>query len=257
MLEERKQKEIAHYDEKAREANSDQRGDFEGFEPQQLSSYRFFYTLIGQYSAGKKVLDYGCGNGIHSAFPAKLGAQVTGIDLSKLSLQTARQRMQKERVGDRVSFLEMDCENLEFEDNSFDVIMDGGTFSSLDLKKAIPELARVLKSEGIVIGIETLGHNPVTNLKRKLNRETGKRTEWAEGHILQMKDLEFVRQYFKEVEAHYFHLISWIVFPFLRFPGGNILLRMAEILETPFIWIPFFRRYCFKIVLVFKGPKKA
>ncbi|PIU24464.1 hypothetical protein COT12_00910, partial [Candidatus Berkelbacteria bacterium CG08_land_8_20_14_0_20_39_8] len=77
----------------------------------------------------------------------------------------------------------MDCEKMEFPDNLFDIIFDGGTFSSIDLVKAYPELSRVLKPDGFLIGIETFGHNPFTNLKRKINKLIGKRTEWATAHI--------------------------------------------------------------------------
>ena len=264
-MEDRKKKEIAHYDKKAdsllREPGTQKwMGDFEGFHPHVLSSYRAFYKLLAQYCKGKKVLDYGCGNGIHSDFIARHAFEVVGIDLSERSLELARERMKKEGLEGKVSFQIMDCEALDFPDNTFDVVVDGGTFSSLDLEKAFGELARVLKPDGVVVGIETLGHNPVTNLKRKLNKKTGKRTEWATEHIFQMKDLGRAVRYFKEIEANFFHLFSWSLFPFLQMPGGRILLRAAEIVEYPFLSLPFLKTYSFKIVFVFRYPtyeKKA
>lgn len=258
-MEERKKIEIAHYNQKAdsllRQPGVQKwMGDFEGFHPHVLSSYRAFYELVVEHCKGKKVLDYGCGNGIHSGFIAQHAAEVVGIDLSESSLKLARERMKKEGVEEKVVFRVMDCEALDFPDNSFDVIVDGGTFSSLDLDKAFAELARVLKSEGVVIGIETLGHNPITNFKRKLNKKTGKRTEWAASHIFQMQDLARAGTYFKEVEAKFFHLLSWSTFPFLQIPGGRLLLRASELIEYPFLSLPFLKRYSFKIVFVFRNP---
>ena len=49
--------------------------------------------------------------------------------------------------------------------NKFDLILDYGTFSSLDIQLALPELIRVLKPNGTIIAVETLGHNPLFNLK--------------------------------------------------------------------------------------------
>lgn len=262
-MEERKQKEIEHYDQKAEEFLKADRGptsnraDFEGFQPRDLASYKFLYRLLMDNCRDKLVLDYGCGNGVHSFFPFKAGARkVIAIDLSEKSLEIARERAKKEGMGDKIEFILMDCEKMDFPDNYFDVILDGGTFSSLDLNKALPELARVLKKEGVLIGIETFGHNPFTNLKRKLNKITGKRTGWATEHIFQIKDLKEAEKHFRKIEVHYFHLISWLIFPFLRLKGAKLLLRVFEFFDKIFLFLPFLRKYAFKVVFIFSLPKK-
>jgi SAM-dependent methyltransferase len=256
-MEERKIIEAEYYDRRIIEKTG-KGGDFEGFNPLVLSSLKFLYILLEKYCKGKKVLDYGCGNGIHSAFPIKVGAErVVGIDLSEKSLDIAKERTREAGVADRVEFKVMDCENLEFSPGSFDIILDGGTFSSLDLEKALPELARVLKPEGCLIGIETFGHNPLTNFKRKLNKMIGKRTGWAEGHIFSERYLELAKEYFGSVRVYYFHIISWVAFPFLNLPGGNILLGFFEGLDKLLFRFPFFKKYAFKVVFIFSNPKRT
>jgi len=249
-MEERKQKEIEYYDKKAEKQLGNVQGDFEGFNPFLLSSYKFLQKITKQKIKDKKVLDYGCGNGVHSGWLAESANQVVAIDLSQKSLAIAKQRIK----NNNVEFLQMDCENLNFFDNSFDVIFDGGTFSSIDFKKALPGLIRILKPGGYLIGIETLGHNPLTNLKRAMNKKTGKRTEWATGHIFKMENLKLIEQYFGKIRAYYFHVVSWLAFPFLKLPGGKILLRVLEIID--YLLRPIFKRYSFKIVFVFKNVKK-
>jgi len=261
-MEERKQEEIEYYDKKAEEwlrekSEKKWQGDFERFNQILLSSFSFCYQFLEKNCQNKKVLDYGCGNGIHSIFPAKMGAErVIGIDLSEKSLEIARERAKKEGVEEKIEFLKMDCEKMDFPDNYFDIIFDGGTFSSLDLNKAYPELMRILKPDGYLIGVETFGHNPFTNLKRKINKMTGKRTGWATGHIFKMQDLEEAKKYFEKLEVDYFHLISWISFPFLRFPFGKSLLKFFETIDKILLRIPFLRKYSFKVVFIFSGPKK-
>ena len=261
-MELRKEKEVEYYNKKAEEFLKEKPqekwlGDFEGFEPQTLSSFRFCYKLLKENCRDKIVLDYGCGNGIHSVFPAKMGAKkVIGIDLSEKSLAITRERTKRAGLEERIEFLKMDCEKMDFPDNYFDIIFDGGTFSSLDLKLAYPELTRVLKPEGILIGIETFGHNPLANLKRKINKLTGKRTKWAAEHIFQIKDLERAKNYFNKIETNFFHLISWMTFPFLSLPGVKFLFKIAEIKDRILLKIPFLRKYAFKIVFVFSLPKK-
>ncbi|MDD5145568.1 MAG: class I SAM-dependent methyltransferase [Candidatus Pacebacteria bacterium] len=261
-MEERKNKEIEYYNRQAGEylkkISGEKTGaDFEGFTPLFLNSYQFCYEWLAKNVRGKKVLDYGCGNGIHSIFLAKTGAEkVTGIDLSEKSLEIAKSRAKAARVEDKIEFLLMDCEGLKFQGNSFDIIFDEGTFSSLDLKKALPELARVLRPQGFLLGIETLGHNPFTNFKRKINKIMGKRTGWAESHIFQMKDLKLAKNYFNKGESHFFHLISWVSFPLINFPGGKFILKILESLDKIFLNTPILKKYAFKIVFIFSEPKK-
>ncbi|MFA5095648.1 MAG: class I SAM-dependent methyltransferase [Candidatus Paceibacterota bacterium] len=261
-MEERKQKEVEYYDVQAENllkeaSHKKQKGDFEGFDPLVLGSFKFFYRLLEDNCKGKKVLDYGCGNGIHSVFPLKAGAEkLVGIDLSEKSLEVARDRAKSEKVGDRIEFLKMDCEKLEFPNNYFDVILDGGTFSSLDLNRVYPELVRVLKPEGLLIGIETFGHNPIANLKRKINKITGRRTNWAESHIFQQKDLKVAKDYFNKIEVRYFHIVSFIFFPFLSLPGGKLLLKLFEKIDSFLFLFPSLRKYAFKVVFIFRDPKK-
>ena len=260
IMEERKEKEIEYYDERAKESLENpkkaKKGDFEGFRADLLSSFRFCYQWIEKNARGKNFLDYGCGNGIHSIFPAKAGAKVVAIDLSEPSLILARQRAKKEGVEGIIQFIKMDCENLEFENNCFDVVFDGGTFSSLDINKALPEIARVLNPEGKLIGIETFGHNPFANLKRKINKLRKSRTGWAVEHIFSRKDLETAEKYFRKIEVNYFHIVSWIVFPFINLPGAIIILRILEKADAILAKIPGIRQWAFKVVFIFSEPKK-
>jgi SAM-dependent methyltransferase len=258
-----KAKETAHYDALAKAWQRDSQKskwsrDAEYLEHGIFSSYAFCDDWLTKYiKKGHTLLDYGCGNGIHSVLPAKLGAHVTGIDLSQESLKIARLRAKKEGVEKNTRFTAMDAEHMEFATNSFDYIFDGGTFSSLNLQKAIPELARVLKPEGALIAIETLGHNPLTNLKRRLNKSRGARTSWAVDHILRMTDIDRFRIHFEKVDTHFFHLLSLVAFPFLSVPGGKALLHTLEIIDSLLLKIPFLQRYAFKVVIVASEPKNS
>lgn len=258
-MELRKQKEIEYYDREAEQNLGEikEAGSRAGFTPFFLASYRFLRDFLKHKCKGKKILDYGSGTGIHSVWLADFGGKVVGIDLSEESLQIAKERIKDRKIENKIEFLSMDCEELKFSDDSFDIIFDGGVFSSLDLNRVLPEVSRVLKPTGFLIGIETLGHNPLTNFKRKINRLTGKRTEWATEHIFKIEDLKRAKKYFREIETHFFHLISWIAFPFLNLPGGKILLKLLEKIDSFLLFIfPFLKRYSFKIVFIFSQPKK-
>ena len=85
----------------------------------------------------------------------------------------------------------------------------------------------------------------------------GKRTGWAAEHILRMSDLEKAKEYFNSVEAHYFHIVSWLAFPILSSFGGDFVLKSLELIDKGLVSIlPFLKKYSFKIVFVFSNPKK-
>ncbi len=112
--------------------------------------WRIFFTP--EEVRDRSVLDAGCGTGIFSAIFANQGAsRVTGIDISKGSLGTARGL--KEKFGlDAAEFLQQDMLELPFADASFDIVWAWGTVHhTTDPFRAIDQLIRVLKPGGALL----------------------------------------------------------------------------------------------------------
>lgn len=108
---------------------------------------RFVHRLGLQ--PGQRVLDVACGSGNLAIPAAKLGSDVTGVDIATNLLEQARERAAKEGV--KAKFEEGDAEQLQFPDNSFDVVMTmfGAMFAPRPEVTA-RELLRVCKSGGLV-----------------------------------------------------------------------------------------------------------
>ena len=95
------------------------------------------------------VLDVGCGTGGNSVHLAeKYGCRVTGIDISELMIERAKNRVENSGLGDRLSFQVGDAYNSDFPDESFDIVLTIFVSQFLDLDKAFPEFNRVLKHGG-------------------------------------------------------------------------------------------------------------
>ena len=90
------------------------------------------------------ILELGCGNGVDSIVFGEKGHKVTGIDISPDAIKLAK----KNNKFDNVTFEVGDAEKLKFKDNQFDLVYSMAVLHSSDLKKSIPELARVLKPGG-------------------------------------------------------------------------------------------------------------
>ena len=96
---------------------------------------------------GLKVLEIGCGLGTDGAQFAEAGADYTGVDLTEAAVELARKRF--ELFGLAGKFQTADAENLDFADESFDLVYSHGVLHHTpETGKAIREIHRVLRPGG-------------------------------------------------------------------------------------------------------------
>jgi SAM-dependent methyltransferase len=98
---------------------------------------------------GQRVLDVACGTGVVSVTAARLGASVTGFDLTPQLLERARENARI--AGVMVDWHEGDVENLPFGDAAFDVVLSqyGHIFAPRP-DVAVGQMLRVLKPGGTI-----------------------------------------------------------------------------------------------------------
>ncbi|MCP4292770.1 MAG: class I SAM-dependent methyltransferase [bacterium] len=172
-----------------------------------------YEDLIYSNVEGKRVLEYGCGEGSHSLEIAQRGGLVTGIDISEVGIRKASEAAESAGVSG-ADYQVMDAMNMDFPDNTFDVVIGEGILHHLDLDKSYSEISRVLKPGGKAIFQEPLGHNPAMALFRAMTPKL--RTD--DEHPLLHKDLKLAGKYFGNTEFKYFHLTSFGALLFLKFP---------------------------------------
>ena len=98
------------------------------------------------------ILEVGVGTGKNFPwYPA--GARVSAIDFSKRMLERARAKSDKDKV--KVRLRQMDVQNLEFGDDSFDTVVASFVFCSVpDPVLGLHEIRRVCRPGGKVILLE-------------------------------------------------------------------------------------------------------
>lgn len=95
---------------------------------------------------GMRILDVGCGEGRFCRVLSAEGADVVGLDPTTALLDRAR------RLDPEGDYVEGFAEALPFEDGSFDVVLSYVTLLDVgDYRKAVSEMARVLRPGGCVV----------------------------------------------------------------------------------------------------------
>src|SRR5205085_10967299 len=84
---------------------------------------------------GQRILEVGVGTGL-SLPHFRWDARVTGIDVSAAMLQKARRRVERRRLRQVEALVEMDAENMSFEEDSFDSVL------ALYVASVVPNPAR-------------------------------------------------------------------------------------------------------------------
>lgn len=107
-----------------------------------------FLELMGlDQLRGKRVLEIGCGMGMHSELLVRAGARLTSIDLSATSIEATKARFALKQLDGDIR--KMDAEALEFGDEEFDFVWSWGVIHhSESTARALGEIARVLKPGG-------------------------------------------------------------------------------------------------------------
>lgn len=97
---------------------------------------------------GKTVLDAGCGNGYLTRKMAQTAKKVYGVDFTEKLIELAKQKNNPANVEFSVGNLE----KLQFPDSAFDLVLCNMVLMDVEnIEKAIAEMSRVLKKNGIIV----------------------------------------------------------------------------------------------------------
>jgi SAM-dependent methyltransferase len=165
--------------------------------------------ILAEVPAGARALELGCGLTNHAEPLAHRGVDVVAIDLSQVAVREMSDRVHRAGLEARVAVEVMNAEELAFDSRSFDLVVGTGILHHLDLERALPEVARVLRPGGVAGFIEPLGTNPLINLYRAAT--PAMRT--PEEHPLVRSDFDAAARWFGGVDVEYFHALSLAAVP--------------------------------------------
>jgi ubiquinone/menaquinone biosynthesis C-methylase UbiE len=143
---------------------------------------------------GKKVLEVGCGHGGGSSYLMRYlePREMVGIDLSGKNIQLCNRRHHREGL----SFQEGDAENLPFDDNQFDIVLNvESSHAYPSMEKFLSEVHRVLQPGGHFLFADLRDTPKIPVLQEQL-RQSGMhllKGEDITANVLKSRD-EFTQQ---------------------------------------------------------------
>lgn len=138
-----------------------------------------------------KVLDIGCGPGFLTILLSKCGYDVMGIDGSGNMIHQARKNALENNCDPQ--FKIMDCHHLDFQDNTFDLVISRNVVWTLyDPGAAYREWKRVIKPGGNIVVFDASWnreyHDELTmqhkiELRKQLKTKSGKPEYFCDPHL--------------------------------------------------------------------------
>jgi len=112
------------------------------------------------------ILDVGCGSGVPTMELARLSnGQIIGLDINQSLLDKLVRKIEEAGLADRVKTLKGSMFELDFPDESFDVIWAEGSIARIGFEKGLEEWRRFLKPNGFLVV-----HDETKNITNKLEQ---------------------------------------------------------------------------------------
>ncbi len=153
-----------------------------------------------------RILDIGCGTGVPALELARLSdGEIFGIDIDEAALEGFSRKIADAGLQDRAKAVKCSLFDIEFPDESFDIVWAEGVIAIIGFDKGLREWRRLIKPHGY-LGI----HDNVDDIQRKTEAipahgyaiintfAVPKDTWWDEHYCLLEKRIQKLRNKYRE-----------------------------------------------------------
>jgi ubiquinone/menaquinone biosynthesis C-methylase UbiE len=135
-------------------------GELSRGSPARLGFTRKAFQMLSDLD-NPRILDVGCGQGGPTLELAKLsGGLVTGLDTDQSALDELARRAEEEGLSDRIEAVHGSMFDMDFADESFNVIWTEGSTHVLGFERALAEWRRFIWSGGFLVVHEMIWLRP-------------------------------------------------------------------------------------------------
>jgi ubiquinone/menaquinone biosynthesis C-methylase UbiE len=98
------------------------------------------------------ILDVGCGTGVPTMELARLcNGQIVGVDIDLPSLDTFTKKIEEAELSDRVRIVACSLFELDFPDETFDIIWSEGSIYTIGFGRGLTEWRRFIRPKGFLV----------------------------------------------------------------------------------------------------------
>ena len=106
-----------------------------------------------------RILDVGCGSGVPTMELASLSnGQIVGLDINQLLLDRLKRKIERAGLSGRVKTMKCSMLDMDFPEESFDIIWAEGSISIIGFKKGLEEWRRFLRPNGFLVVHDEIGN---------------------------------------------------------------------------------------------------
>jgi 2-polyprenyl-3-methyl-5-hydroxy-6-metoxy-1,4-benzoquinol methylase len=255
---------VAHFDAEYCDASTEV--NFEQYSDPRFgpwNSHWYVYDVVSRLHrhAGQRLLSFGCGKGADALRYARMGYDCWGFDLSAAAIDVASRSASRYNLQSRCRFSVQPAEEPAYPSGFFDLVVGVDILHHVDVERAIPQVARVLRPGGVGVFREPLATprrdrlrdtrlvrwlipKGTKSLRKKLNYGP-RRGE----HTLGEADFSLLRKHFGGFELHRWRLLALL----------SVIVENRRFLErcdwALFRMLPFLRRFGDQAVLIVQKPQ--
>lgn len=219
----------------------------ENFKPYLQTPFIFYKKILKNHiNSNTKVMDLCCGDGIHSISLGYLSNHVIAMDIAENSIEIAKLRAKALNIKS-IQFLKGDAEDIQFPDNSFDVVTCVGSISYVELEKFTAEVLRILKPGGKFIALDSFNHNFIYRFNRYIHYLKGNRSISTLKRMPNEKTLAYLSEQFESIEKHHFGIFTFIGPILSKFFEEKKVKKVIDYMDKK---ISILKKYSFKIVII-------
>ena len=226
-------------------------------------SPEYRYRVVGDLR-GKQVLDVGCGEGLNTVVLAKLGAFVTGIDISQGAIDAASERAKVNGISDRVRFECAPVELARLQPSSFDVIWGEAILHHLlaDLDAALERITSWAKPDATILFAEPV---VLSRTLRRIRLMLPLHTDATpDERPLEEAELSVVSRHLRDVTLRYFDFLGRLdrfIIPSMNFEKSSSVRRavssVLRVVDFGLLSIPLAQRLAGSCVIHGRPARRA